>query len=265
MNRIEYMTKLASLLQDIPEIERKDAMKYYNDYFDEAGEENEEQVIREFGTPEEVAKNIKADLKDKTVNTTDNQQGQNTSYQYHTQNQQNQNGNQQNQTNEGRYQAPGGRYQMNDQTQKKEQSSDYQYEMPDDRKKKNDRIWKIILLVILAIIIGPVLLSVVGGILLAGLGIVLSVIVGVAALVIAGVTIAIVGISLVISGFIVLLPQTAAGLALMGSGLIILVLGVVATVGFGKLCALIFCGIAKGIKYLWGKIFHRKRDGKYSG
>ena len=25
MNRIEYMTKLASLLQDIPEVERKDA------------------------------------------------------------------------------------------------------------------------------------------------------------------------------------------------------------------------------------------------
>lgn len=63
MNRIEYMTKLASLLQDIPEVERRDAMKYYNDYFDEAGEENEEQVIREFGAPEEVAENIKADLK----------------------------------------------------------------------------------------------------------------------------------------------------------------------------------------------------------
>ena len=31
MNRIEYMTKLASLLQDIPEVERRDAMKYYND------------------------------------------------------------------------------------------------------------------------------------------------------------------------------------------------------------------------------------------
>ena len=68
MNRIEYMTKLASLLQDIPEVERRDAMKYYNDYFDEAGEENEEQVIREFGAPEEVAENIKADLKGKTEN-----------------------------------------------------------------------------------------------------------------------------------------------------------------------------------------------------
>ena len=62
MNRIEYMTKLASLLQDIPEVERRDAMKYYNDYFDDAGEENEEQVISELGNPAKVAATIKADL-----------------------------------------------------------------------------------------------------------------------------------------------------------------------------------------------------------
>ena len=219
MNRIEYMTKLASLLQDIPEEERKDAMKYYNDYFDEAGEENEEQVIREFGTPEEVAENIKADLKGKTEDVSDDQQ----------------------------YQA-----------KENEQSSEYQYEMPENQKKSSDKIWKIILIIILAIIIGPVLLPVVAGILAAGLGIVLTVIVSVAVLAVAGVAVAIAGIALVISGLLVLLPQTAAGLALIGSGLMILVIGVIATVGFGKLCALIFGGIAKGSSFLWGKIFHRK-------
>lgn len=228
MNRIEYMTKLASLLQDIPEVERKDAMKYYNDYFDEAGEENEEQVIREFGTPEEVAKNIKADLKGKTEDITGSQQEQSSS-QYQTQEQQ---------------------------KQKSDQSSEYQYGMPE--KKKNDRIWEIVLIVILAIIIGPVLIPLVGGILAAGLAIVLTVIVGVIAMVIAGVAIAIAGIALVISGLIILLPQTAAGLALIGSGLMILVIGVIATVGFGKLCAFIWDGIAKGISFLWRKIFHRK-------
>lgn len=225
MNRIEYMTKLASLLQDIPEVERRDAMKYYNDYFDEAGEENEEQVIREFGAPEEVAENIKADLKGKTEDITDDQQGQSGNYQF--------------------------------QTRENDHSSEYQYEMSGD-KKKNARIWKIVLIVILAIIIGPVLIPLIGGILVAGLAIVLTAIVGVFALVIAGIVIAIVGISLVISGFIILLPQTAAGLALIGSGLIMLVLGVVATVGFGKLCAVVACGLAKGVKYLWGKIAHRK-------
>ena len=228
MNRIEYMTKLASLLQDIPEVERRDAMKYYNDYFDEAGEENEEQVIREFGAPEEVAENIKADLKGKTEDITGSQQEQSSS-QYQTQEQQ---------------------------KQKSDQSSEYQYGMPE--KKKNDRIWEIVLIVILAIIIGPVLIPLVGGILAAGLAIVLTVIVGVIALVIAGASIAIAGIALVISGFIILLPQTAAGLALIGSGLMILVIGVIATVGFGKLCAFIWDGIAKGITFLWRKIFHRK-------
>ena len=228
MNRIEYMTKLASLLQDIPEVERRDAMKYYNDYFDEAGEENEEQVIREFGAPEEVAENIKADLKGKTEDITGSQQEQSSS-QYQTQEQQ---------------------------KQKSDQSSEYQYGMSE--KKKNDRIWEIVLIVILAIIIGPVLIPLVGGILAAGLAIVLTVIVGVIALVIAGASIAIAGIALVISGFIILLPQTAAGLALIGSGLMILVIGVIATVGFGKLCAFIWDGIAKGISFLWRKIFHRK-------
>ena len=108
MNRIEYMTKLASLLQDIPEVERRDAMKYYNDYFDEAGEENEEQVIREFGAPEEVAENIKADLKGKTENTTHGQQEE--------------------------YQSAGQQYQMNHQENK--QSSEYQYGTSDDQKRK---------------------------------------------------------------------------------------------------------------------------------
>ena len=166
MNRIEYMTKLASLLQDIPEVERRDAMKYYNDYFDEAGEENEEQVIREFGAPEEVAENIKADLKGKTENTTHGHQEE--------------------------YQSAGQQYQMNHQENK--QSSEYQYGTSDDQKKKNTRIGKIVLIVALAIIIGPVLIPIIGGILAAGLAMVLTIIVGVFALVIAGAAIAIVGI-----------------------------------------------------------------------
>lgn len=62
MKRIEYMTKLASMLQDIPVEERQEAMKYYNDYFDEAGEENEEKVAEELDSPEKVAAEIKKEL-----------------------------------------------------------------------------------------------------------------------------------------------------------------------------------------------------------
>lgn len=62
MNRVEFMKQLERLLGDIPENDRLDAIAYYNDYFDEAGTENEVQVIRELGSPGKVAAIIKADL-----------------------------------------------------------------------------------------------------------------------------------------------------------------------------------------------------------
>ena len=62
MNRVEFMTKLENLLGDLPENDRMDAIAYYNDYFDEAGVENEDRVLKELGSPERVAAIIKADL-----------------------------------------------------------------------------------------------------------------------------------------------------------------------------------------------------------
>ena len=62
MNRIEFMTELAALLQDVPEEERRDAMQFYNDYFDDAGTDKEGEVISELESPAKVAEKIKADL-----------------------------------------------------------------------------------------------------------------------------------------------------------------------------------------------------------
>ena len=69
MNRIEYMRRLAALLQDVPAEERVATMQYYNDYFDDAGEENEEKVIEELGSPEQVAAEMKAGLGRRTGDT----------------------------------------------------------------------------------------------------------------------------------------------------------------------------------------------------
>ena len=44
MNRAEFMQKLGALLGDVEINERTDALKYYADYFDDAGEENESKV-----------------------------------------------------------------------------------------------------------------------------------------------------------------------------------------------------------------------------
>ena len=61
MNRMEFMAELERLLADMPEDERQAAVQYYADYFADAGEENEQDVIRELGSPEKVAESIKAD------------------------------------------------------------------------------------------------------------------------------------------------------------------------------------------------------------
>ena len=64
MSRGEFIERLRQLLQDVPPTEREEAIQYYTDYFDDAGEENEAGVIASLGSPEELAKVIKAGLND---------------------------------------------------------------------------------------------------------------------------------------------------------------------------------------------------------
>ena len=77
MSRVEFMQQLEKLLFDLSESDRIDVISYYNDYFDEAGPENEANVIRELGSPEKVAATIKADL-----NTSGNEQAEYTEQGY---------------------------------------------------------------------------------------------------------------------------------------------------------------------------------------
>lgn len=45
MTRQEYMQQLAALLAAMPEAERRDALDYYEEYFDAAGPEKEAQTV----------------------------------------------------------------------------------------------------------------------------------------------------------------------------------------------------------------------------
>ncbi len=64
MNRREFMERLEKLLWNISDSEREEALQYYNNYFDDAGEENEAAVIKELVSPEQVAQKIKAGFSD---------------------------------------------------------------------------------------------------------------------------------------------------------------------------------------------------------
>lgn len=67
MSRTEFMQQLESLLQNISPAEREEALQYYNDYFDDAGPENEQDVMDALGNPARVAESIK---RDQTINGT---------------------------------------------------------------------------------------------------------------------------------------------------------------------------------------------------
>lgn len=65
---MEFLKQLEQLLRDIPEEERKEALRYYEDYFDDAVGVDEDKLIAEIGTPEKVARQIKINLYNKSSN-----------------------------------------------------------------------------------------------------------------------------------------------------------------------------------------------------
>ena len=61
MTRKEFMTELAARLHRLPQEDLQAALQYYEEYFDEAGSQNEQAVIRELRSPAHVASKILSD------------------------------------------------------------------------------------------------------------------------------------------------------------------------------------------------------------
>ena len=64
MNKKLFLDELHRLLSDLPPEERNQAIKYYEDYFEDAGPENEQAILKELGSPQELANQIKATTQD---------------------------------------------------------------------------------------------------------------------------------------------------------------------------------------------------------
>ena len=63
MTRQEYMTQLEKHLKHLPKEDFQDTLDYFNEYFDDAADEQE--AIRELGNPREAAREILTNLYDK--------------------------------------------------------------------------------------------------------------------------------------------------------------------------------------------------------
>lgn len=198
MNRREFMGQLERLLADIPGQERQEALDYYNNYFDDAGEENEAEVIRTLGSPGKIAAVIKADLEN-----TNSEAGSYTDAGYKDE----------------RFEEEG----KVPETRRK-----YGYQA-----KKPRSAGAIILFIILAVFTLPFWGGIGAGILgiLAGIiGIVIAVVVGSLA---GGAGLSVAGVVVSVTGLVQMTGSIAVGLAIFGIGLLMTAVGLLLLMLFG--------------------------------
>lgn len=72
MNKEKFMLMLEKKLKKLPDEERKTALTYYEEYFAEAGKENESQVIEELGDVSQITSQIMANFVIKESNSIEN-------------------------------------------------------------------------------------------------------------------------------------------------------------------------------------------------
>lgn len=75
MNRKQFMDTLRRELSKLPAGEVEDILTYYEEYFDEAGLENEDAVIRELGSPVKIASQMKANYAVKQIDSKKGKKG----------------------------------------------------------------------------------------------------------------------------------------------------------------------------------------------
>lgn len=220
MNRIEFMTQLAALLQDVPVEERREAMQYYNDYFDDAGAENEQKVIAELESPKKVAENLKDDLK-------------------------------------GTSEDDGG---FTDAGMQMPQKKDYEYQRQSEQTEapETKNTSKLILVIVMILVGIPILVPLALAVLAVVLAGVVSLLAFFGSLVAVAVSVAIVGIVLIVKGIIILIPDFVVGIGLLGIGLILTVFGTVFSVAVIRLCMIVLPAIFRAVVKLGRKLFHRK-------
>lgn len=238
MNRVEYMMRLAELLQDVPEEERVAAMQYYNDYFNDAGKENEQKVIEELGSPEKVAAEMKAGL--------------------------------------GRDEGEFGEFrdtgyadvrfeEKNSPTPygEKESHQEYSYHQEETQVVEEKKPWtnkwlKIALIVLIVLAALPVGGPILAGVIATVIGLIAAAFGVFLALVIASISVFIAGLVLFFAGFFTIASSVASSFLMIGSGLLLMALGAVATVASLRLCTIVLPGLFRFFVGLARRIFHKR-------
>ncbi len=233
MNRTEFMQAFQNALYDVPSEERDAALEYYNDYLDDAGPEKEEQILQEWGSPERLAQSIRGGMNGKLEN------GEFTEHGFSD-------------GEEKFVPAP---------ADERKQESQSPPPVEKARKKTGVNIWKLVSIVLLCILLGPVCIPIA-----AAAGAVLVTIVLLIAAVLfvflaIGLAILCSGVAIAVAGVAKLFVFPAGALVLFGCGLLITVVGGLITWLFGWLVVKSSAWLFRAVVDLCRRPFHGKRRG----
>lgn len=251
MNRADFMRNLAELLADVSPAEREEAIQYYNDYFDDAGVENEQSVIASLGTPEQLAKTIKAGLADGGSMGEFTEKG----FSGYEQGRKNEiwspDRDVEKENNHNRYQEGAEGNAFTEQTAFTKEDA--------DNKKNNNQMsgGMIALIVILCVLASPALLGLGGGLfggIVGVFGALLGILLGFG---ITAVVLIIVGVSLFAGGVALMFGAPLGGLCVIGGGMICMAVGLVFLWLTVMIYGVLLPALIRGIVNLFQSIFHK--------
>lgn len=246
MNRLEFMSRLELLLSDLSQGEKVEALQYYNDYFNDAGVENEQDVIESLGSPEKVASIIREGLNDG-----DGSRGEfneNGFSGYGTVDH----------AEVERFHGEGQKEQKtaNGYSQKTQRESS-ENTWNGEKKKKNTG--NIILIVILCIFAFPILAPLFLSFLAVLASVLVAAIAFFGAIIVAGIALIITGIILTVLGIVKMFISPFAGLCISGAGLFCAGIGILLSICSFWLILKIIPGLIQGIVKLCRMPFERKK------
>ncbi|MBD5461863.1 MAG: DUF1700 domain-containing protein [Lachnospiraceae bacterium] len=267
MSRWEFMRQLEELLFDISPNEREEALQYYNDYFNDAGRENEKEVLEALGSPQQVAKIVKDGLSENVC------QGEFTETGFTSTKASSQNaiikrqqepsdkGNRtEKEAHDGR--AGSGEAKEAGREHNSSASNSTEHNSTVSEKKETMPTWAVVLIVIACILLSPAILGAVctvGGTLLGIIAAIFGVILGFG---VAALVFYVVAAALFVAGIGCILVHPAAGIGLLGGGCICVALGILSMLLVVFLAGKCVPGICQGIAYIFKKLFGDKGGAK---
>ena len=242
MNKETYLQELRKALKVLPQTDRDEAIEFYEEYFDDAGIENEAKVIEELGDPKVLGKKILIDVVDRQYAPAGDAQenvvmaapqvASQQNYQQIPQEMPGQNG-----------QAYGAGTQQG-------------APMPEVKPKKEPSsgltALKIVLAALFAIPLSPVIFA----LLIVVCVLIFVIFVTLGSLVLAGGGVMIGGFVTIIAGIITFFVSPVGGMVVLGSGLACFGAGLFMVIGFVALMRL----VAKALASLFGGFVHRKNQ-----